>query len=132
MKLQCCSILVFLSAGDPPVWDIFIHNSGERWKKTIAKWYLHPATARHRIILVRFEDVKKDKLNEVKRMLEFLHVPNNESTLAEKLEGEFNTNFKREHEEYFEHYTIPQKKYINNLILETIQMLKQHDLDQNA
>lgn len=80
-------------------------------------------------MVVRYEDIKEDHVTQVERMLKFLEFPFDETDLKEKLRKEFET-FKRPRKEEFEHYTCEQKKYVNTILLDTIKILTQHNMEK--
>ncbi len=79
-------------------------------------------------MILRFEDVKRDKVSEVKKMLQFIDFPFDEKTVQERLQGDFGL-FRRNHTETFEHYTVEQKKWVNNMLLEMIAILQNNGLE---
>ena len=102
---------------------------GERWKKTIVEWFIKSVNFSHPIMVVRYEDIKEDRIGQVERMLKFLEYPFDKTELEVKLHREFEA-FKRPHKEEFEHYTPEQKKYVNTILLDTIKILTQHNMEQ--
>ena len=79
-------------------------------------------------MVVRYEDLKKDYLTEVMRMLDFLNQSYSRAELKVKLKGGF-VDFWRNHTAQYEHYTKEQETRINTLILQTLDILKGHRLD---
>ena len=113
-------------SGNNSDWNIFVHEMSIRWQKTIVKW----STSGHSVLVVRYEDLKKDYLTEVVRMLDFLKQNYMYADLVMKLRGGFDL-FKRKHSvsDQFEHYTKEQKIKINTIIRETTEILKKHESD---
>lgn len=117
--------------GNCSEWNGFLYGIGPRWKKTIEKWFLDPRSLARPVLVVRYEDLKRDPVEEVKRMLEFLKFTFDEQSLAERLAKKASESFHRNHTDInFEHYTTEQKKYINSLLQDTIQLLKQRGVEQ--
>lgn len=114
----------FFLTGNNSNWKKFAHNIGNRWQKTIIKW----STSNHSVLVVKYEDLEKDSLSQVVRMLDFLNQDYNRTELAAKLEGGF-TDFQRSHGDSYEHYTEDQKREVNAMIMETVNILKAHNLD---
>lgn len=80
------------------------------------------------VMVVKYEDIKRDQATQVNRMLNFLEVPFNNTDLKAKLNSGFDV-FRRPHKEEFEHYSPRQKKYINEMLLKTTKILSQHNME---
>ena len=81
-------------------------------------------------MVVRYEDVKRDAVKEMKRLLEFLKFSYDDQSVSMRLAKEDPAPFHRNHSiSDFEHYTTEQKMYINSLLQDTIQLLKQHNVE---
>lgn len=93
------------------------------------EWFVKSVNFSHPTMVVRYEDIKQDRVAQVERMLKFLEFPFDKRDLERRLHHGFET-FKRPHKEEFEHYTIEQKKYINAILLDTIKILTQHNMEQ--
>ena len=74
--------------------------------------------------MVRYEDLKRDKLEQVARMLDFLHQDYNRTELAAKLEAGFD-DFHRKHTamDEYDHYTKEQRAYIKSIVNSTIEKM---------
>ena len=70
-------------------------------------------TAKHPVLVVRYEDLKRDEAGEVRRMLEFLQVAYSEERL-----GASYSHFYRNHTDTFEHFTPEQKQFVNRVIVQ--------------
>ena len=77
----------------------------------------------HRILSVRYEDLKKNPIAEVRRMLDFLQFPYSVADIEQRLHEGF-TLFYRNHTDSFEHFTNEQKELVNTIILGTVQKLQ--------
>ena len=55
---------------DNPEWSKFVNGKIVRWKKG-HEWVVH-APPKHRVMVVSFESLKRDKVAAVQRMLKFL------------------------------------------------------------
>jgi len=73
-------------------WDVFVKNMTTRWSKTLLQWL----TPDHPVLLTRYEDIHRNTVHEVERMLEFLKVPYHHLDLEKKLSTGF-TSFRRSH-----------------------------------
>ncbi len=98
-----------------------------RWQKTIVKWSM-PSHSRA-LLVVRYEDLKKDMLRVVLRMLDFLQQDYNSTAVATALKGGYD-KFRRSRAEKdgFQHFTPQQKDKVNGMILQTLEILKEHKL----
>ena len=93
------------------------------------EWFVKSVNFSHPIMVVRYEDIKEDHIGQIERMLKFLEFPFDKTELKVKLHREFEA-FKRPHKEEFEYYTPEQKKYVNTILLDTIKILTQHNMEQ--
>lgn len=75
---------------------------------------------------MHYEDVKHDKISELEKMLTFLNYNFNHDAIAITLRRDFQT-FQRSHRDQFEHYTVKQKRKVNNIILKSARFLKAYD-----
>ena len=83
---------------------------------------------KHPILVVKYEDLKRDTFTEVKRMLNFLSFGYDAAELKARLDGDFAT-FHRTHKDgAFDHFTPPQRAYIRTVIEETATVVEQHKL----
>ena len=80
------------------------------------------------LLIVLYEDLKKDMLTQTVRMLEFLKIDYNMKELTEKLEGGFD-EFQRHHSDEFEHYSDTQKAYVRSMITATMLELDSMEID---
>ena len=82
------------------------------------------------VLVVRYEDLKSNTLQEIMQMLEFLGYEYTPDELKERLNQKF-TTFYRNRTSTFEHYTAAQKQYINSIITKVhsrLQLLSQTPL----
>lgn len=94
-----------------------------RWKKTIIEW----STSNHTVLVVKYEDLKGDSLEQVMRMLNFLGYNCSQTEVAARLKGGF-TEFRRKHRDSQDYYTDYQKRELNGIIMQTINTLKAYNL----
>lgn len=81
--------------------------------------------ARRPVLVVRYEDLKRDEAGQVRRMLEFLDVPYSEKTLRGGGGGGGGyTPFFRNHTDTFDHFTQLQKRYVNGIIMQVVGEMK--------
>ena len=93
------------------------------------KWFIKSVNFSRPIMVVRYEDIKSDHVAQVERMLKFLEFPFDKTELDAKLSHGFET-FRRSHKTSFEHYTYEQKKFVNTMLLDTIKILSQYNMEQ--
>ena len=105
-----------------PEWDSYVHVYIEAWKERILNWVLQDHAKVH---VVSYEDVKRNPLHEVTKMLQFLKADYVSSDELKKRLSEDFSEFKRPRRRQvdFEHYTPEQKLYIKSVILETSRAL---------
>ena len=80
-------------------------------------------------LVVRYEDLKKDTIKEMKRVVDFLgfsHI--SEADITNKL-GEGYNNFYRNHTDNFGHFTEEQKAVVQHQVEETIKKLRENGRD---
>ena len=78
------------------------------------------------VLVVRYEDLKRNAIAEVKKILGFLRfvqVP--EQEIESRLLSGFQ-NFYRNHTDLFDHYTQEQKTYVNTVIRRVEEQINQH------
>lgn len=81
------------------------------------------------VMVVRYEDVRKNKVEQVERMLRFLNYTHSEIT--DKIQEDF-TMFRREHgRDQFEHYTTKQRRLVNDIIMKTARELRVYDVNNS-
>ena len=76
-------------------------------------------------LVVRYEDLKKDTIKEMKRVVDFLgfsHI--SEADITNKL-GEGYNNFYRNHTDNFGHFTEKQKAVVQHQVVKTINKLRE-------
>lgn len=81
----------------------------------------------HPVLVVMYEDLKKDTLTELKRMLDFLQVPYSRSRLIEVVSRGYST-YKRQHVEEFDHYTTEQREVVCSAIERVSKALQENSL----
>ena len=81
----------------------------------------------HPVLVIRYEDLKTDTSNSLRRMLDFLQVPYTEQKLQEVITQGFR-DFKRKHYEEFDHYTPEQREFIRTVIKDTQSVLEARGL----
>lgn len=77
-------------------------------------------------LVIRYEDIKSDKLSEVKKMLNFLKVPVSDQLLEARMSMDYE-KFHRTRTKEFEHYTPEQKQQVLAVVKEVINMLQEEN-----
>ena len=95
------------------------------WERTVLAWVSN--NHNHPVLVVKYEDLKKDTLTEVKRMLDFLQVPYSESRLTEVVFRGYSM-YKRQHVEKFDHYTTEQREVVRSAIERVSRTLHENSL----
>ena len=112
-------------AGSNSSWDAFVHEQASVWERTINGWIVN--NHRHPLLVVKYENLKKNTALELKRMLDFLQVPYSTSRLGEVV-GRGYSAYKRKHQEEFDHYTTDQRNVLRNVVERVSESLKNNDL----
>ena len=114
-----------ISYDDPIGNNRYVHGAAERWKNTLLQWFGSARRFNYPLLVVRYEDLKQDKVEQVTRMLDFLHQVYNRTELAAKLEAHID-DFHRKHspDDHYDHFTGAQRAYIISLIEDTMNRLK--------
>lgn len=77
-------------------------------------WVLD-SVRRHPVLVVHYEDLQKDVIQQVKRMLDFLTFPYRDQDLRRNLKADF-TTFRRPHTEAVNHFTPALKNVVKSAI----------------
>ena len=106
-------------------WTEFIRSQIPRWQGMIEGWVINHR--KHPILVVKYEDLKKNVTLQVKIILTFLSFPYLDREIEERITSGFNS-FQRSHKAKFEHYTPIQRKQILKAISSTSHLLSAHRL----
>lgn len=79
-------------------------------------------SAHHPVLVVKYEDLKRDSKREMLQILNFLQLPFEEEEVSLRLGKDF-TTFKRPNlkQSHFEHYTGAQNTFMESVILRSIE-----------
>ena len=121
---------VFLHyAGKNPEWEAIIHKQAKKWKNMI---YNHVIKRKptHPLLVVRYEDLKRDSVREVQRMLDFLDIIVERDELLQRLQQNSFNRYHRNHtrSSQFNPYTPAQIKYWNSVISDTVNILRSNGI----
>ena len=94
----------------------FVEKYFSHWIKMLTNWVFE--NHRYPIHVVSYEDLQRDTVGEVEKILDFLHFPYNHDELAERLRDDF-TTFRRPHSnDGFQHFSPKQKELLRKTITE--------------
>lgn len=94
----------------------------ENWEAMINHLLINNKVNRP-VLLVKYEDLKRDTYQEVERMTTFLNVT------ADVNKTLVHNAFHRNHTYTFDHYTKEQKVYMNSVISRVAKQLRLHNID---
>lgn len=109
-----------------PGWNWTIHNQMKNWEAMIDHLLVN-VSENNPVLLVKYEDLKKDPLQELERILGFLDIKF-KNDMRDKLKNGFHA-FHRNHTYTFDHYTVEQKIYMNEVINRVSKHLQYHNID---
>ena len=115
----------FHNLGENEDWNDWVRIQSLIWKRTVLAWVVD--NYNHSVLVIRYEDLKKDTSVSLRRMLDFLQVPYTEQRLQEVITQGFK-DFKRKHSEEFDHYTREQREFVRSVINDTLSVLKARGL----
>lgn len=108
------------------------------WYMTATGWLVdskaenqkQQSNKQHPVLVVRYEDLVQDTQHELKRILEFVEVPYSSKQLQEVVRSGY-SDYRRHHEAEleFEHYTMKQKKRVNQMVSSLLKLLKKNGYD---
>ena len=105
-----------------------MHSQAIEWQDTVIGWLIN--NHNHPVMVVKYEDLKRDILPEVMMMLDFLEFPYSVASIMRILKKDY-SEFKRQHKNVmFEHFTPTQKAIIQTVIRNTTYILKSHGLSE--
>ena len=76
-------------------------------------------------LVVMYEDLKENTVKEVKRMLEFLKQPSNDTILEELVKKDYTTFLRSKPKQHIELYTPSQNALINKSLMKVKQLLRE-------
>ena len=120
----CVCVCEFVFAGTNKKWVEFLQSQIPRWQNMIKDWVV--AHKNHPVFVVKYEDLKRDTVLQVTRILKFLKFPYVEEVHRRITDG-FNS-FHRSHKAEFDHYTPIQRWHILRAVNSTIHLLSRHGL----
>ena len=109
-----------LFPGANPEWNEMVLKQTGKWKLMMKNYLINHGD--HPVLVVRFEDLKRDAFTEIKRVLDFIQFPYSDHTLEQRIQDGY-THFHRNHTDLFEHYTVEQREHLNSVIRDIIRLL---------
>ena len=101
-----------MDIGNSASWNEFVHSYIDYWTNIILEWVIkwNPTTP---ILIVMYEDLVNNPVGELTRMLNYLdhHID------SEHIEAATHSiRFKRRHTRKFQHFTVDQINFLNQVI----------------
>lgn len=115
----------FVFPGDNPEWNEMVQKQTDKWKLMLKHYIIDRGN--HPVLVVHFEDLKRDTFTEITRMLDFIQFPYSNHTLEQRLQDGY-TQFRRRHRDHFEHYTEEQRELLNSAIRDIIRQLRMNSI----
>lgn len=113
---------------DNPQWNEFVYSGALLWQDTITGWLVNSHS--HRVMVIKYEDMKQDAIPGVMMILDFLEYPYSLSTITQRLKTNYD-EFQRSHSNAgFEQFTPEQRLFVKNAINSAILVLESHGLIQ--
>ena len=99
-------------------WRNFTIRYLNRWQERVINWVFNNNNKTHPVLVISYENLKRDTVKEVEKILDFLHFPYNHEEVVEKLKEDY-TTFQRPHmNDNFQHYSAEQKDLLRKTIIE--------------
>ena len=96
-------------------WIKFSGRYFDRWKERTINWVFNNHS--HPVHVVSYEDLKRDTVGEVEKILDFLRFPYSHNDLVERLRQDY-TVFQRPHtNDDFQHFSPEQKENLRTTLL---------------
>lgn len=107
-------------------WNEFVQVGALLWQDTITGWLVN--NHNHRVMVIKYEDMKDNTLQGVMMMLDFLEYPYSLGTVTQRLKTNYDEFQRRHYDASFEQYTPEQRLFVENVIHSTIHFLESHGL----
>ena len=101
-------------------WNDFIFEQATEWQQIVLAWLTN--NHNHPVLTVRYEDLKLDTADELKKMLEFLQVPYSTSMVQDLIQNTYD-------EKLSIAYTPDDRIYINSVVKSTVETLRTYKID---
>lgn len=107
--------------GTNPSWNEFISTKIPKWVSYISNLILESPADKPKLV-VRYEDMQRDRVREVSRILDFIYFPYSHESLTQQLQDDFDVFQRKRHEE-FEAFTVSQEAFIEKQLRQIVQRL---------
>ena len=108
-------------------WLHFSNDYLDAWKTRMVSWIIDNNAEKHPVHVVRYEDLQRDTVGEVEKILDFLRFPYTHMEVVRKLNDNY-TDFKRSHNHTnFQHFSDHQKNKLRVTLTETWELAKTKD-----
>jgi hypothetical protein len=111
--------------GNSSSWNKSIKRSMSKWIDRFIKAIVESPPHIPKLV-VRYEDLKRDRVKEVSRMLDFLHFPYSHETLSQQLLEDYGSFHRSQHAE-FEAFTASQEEYVDKCVRDLLHRLSAED-----
>lgn len=111
--------------GNSSSWNNSIKRSMSKWIDRFIKAIVESPPHIPKLV-VRYEDLKRDRVKEVSRMLDFLHFPYSHETLSQQLLEDYGSFHRSQHAE-FEAFTASQEEYVDKCVRDLMHRLSAED-----
>ena len=106
-------------------WDNWVTKGCSRWTNSIINWlYVYKGP----ILVVEYEELKKDVAKQLQHMLDFLEHPYTDRDIQCVLNKQMET-FHRHKDRQFDPFTVKQRKFIQTSILKVAKLLSRYDVN---
>ena len=104
-------------------WVQFSKGYTKRWKERTINWVFN--NRNHPVHVVSYEDLQRDTVREVEKILDFLKFSYTHDDLVERLKQDY-SDFQRPHSHVtdFQHFSPEQKDYLRNTLMDMIELAK--------
>lgn len=108
------------------MWDAFVHYQGKRWQEIIQQWLIGGRKDGKKVLVVHYEELKKNRATQIKRMLDFLELASSRR-ISQKL-----NIFQRQHLNHFKPYTRKQETYVASILQDTMRDLEHNHMSSEV
>ena len=118
-----CNAPTSYCTGASDKWNHTVTVHTAKWESYFT-WYLSLEDIDSALV-VMYEDLKENTVKEVKRMLEFLKQPCNNTILEELVKKDYTTFLRSKPEQHIEYYTPSQDALIDKSLMKVKQLLRE-------
>lgn len=134
-----CMYIPLILAGNNTGWNRFVQRRSRAWMEMIDNWIIDSLKSqKHKILVVKYEDLKENEEVEMERMLRFLRLGafTDDTFTTEVMphtrpSQNFTATFHRKHsrsEEQFDHFTSQQRAHVMSIIAQMQRKLQKYNM----